>query len=152
MTLVSCGTVPRPDLPVVKQAGKVYEQYQSTLCGVPLGKPKRRAVPSKMDKTQAVLRVPAKWLLWLALPAAALAGAVCLVATIYLQNVKLAKLCAVGAGALFLAALFATAWLIATTWMWVFAPLLALLLISTVVVAYKLTKGTRPTLLQQSYG
>lgn len=142
--LISCSTVPRPDLPTVKQGGKVYEQYQSTLLGVPLGKPKRRVVPSKMDKTQTVLRVPAKWLLWLSLPAAALAGAVCLVAVVYLQNQRLAKLCAVGAGALFLAALFAAAWLIATTWMWVFAPLLALTIGITVYAAYHLTKGKRP--------
>ena len=142
--LVGCSTVPRPDLGLVKQGTKKYEHYQTTVLGKPVGKPKLRVVPGKMDKTQEVLRKPAKWSLYGALPAAFLAGAICLVAVIYLQNTKLAKLCAVASGALFLVALFAAAWLIATTWMWAFVPLIALLIGIVVWIAYIVTKGKRP--------
>ena len=139
--LVGCSTIPRPDLPDKKQAGKKYEAYQPTVAGIPVGKPRYRVVPSKMAATQQTLRLPAKWTLYAALPLAFLAGAACLVAVVYLQNPRLAKMCAVGAGALFSAALFATAWLIATTWMWVFAPLIALLIGLIVWMVYHLTKG-----------
>jgi len=135
--LIGCSTVPRPDLPTKKENGKRYEQYQSTCLGKPLGKPKWREVPSAMASTQATLKLPAKWTLYMALPAAFALGALCLVAAVYLQNEKLSKLAAVLSGASFLAALGATAWLIATTWMWVTALLLGLTLGTIILIVYK---------------
>ena len=71
-------------------------------------------VPSKADETRNTLRAPARWLLWVAMPIAIISFALTLVSQAPPVQ-KLGGTISVVAG---LCCAGATAWLLATTYMW----------------------------------
>lgn len=147
MCNTSCAYRPLPEMGSKKVAGQTYTYEQMIALGfIKVGKPRAVVQPTQMDATKKTLRQPAKWSLWVALPGAFLAAVACGVAVVYCQNPRLAKLCAVGAVGLFAVAMLATAWLIATTWMWAMIPGVILFVTAMIVVGYKVTKGKRPYL------
>ncbi len=137
--LTSCSSVPLPKLGTVKHAGKKYEYRQTKLLGVPVSKPTLHPIKTKGDDNRDDIRIPAKWLLWLSLPGSVLVAIVGAVAVVYLKQPKLARLVAVASIGLFIGALVASAWLIASTYLWLFVPILVLIIGGGVYYIHRLT-------------
>ena len=81
--------------------------------------------PTKAEATQDMLRKPAVWCLGISLPIALVAFACALV----LQSPPLTKKCAVAAAIAIVVALSAAAWLLATMYLLLFAPLAVLVVV-----------------------
>jgi hypothetical protein len=133
LCLTSCATVPRTDMPVKKDARGKMEPVQDRLLGIPIGAPYYRPIATVADKAQASIQRPAIWLLGISLPMGIVAFACALV----LQCPSITKKCASVAAMALVVAVGATAWLLASMYMWVLIPAVVL----AVVYGYTKMKG-----------
>lgn len=141
LTVISCTSTRRHDLGTVKKNGTEFAYVQSKLLGIPLGEPKLKPLPSHMDMTREMIQKPAKWLLWIALPGGIAIAILGIVSVVYLQNPRLARLSAIVSVSLFVAAMGATAWLLATANMLIFIVLIVMIVSLLIFWLYKKTKG-----------
>jgi len=136
IVLAGCSSIPLPDEGTVKKAGKTYMKHQPTVCGMPIGKPRYEEVPSKLDRLRNKIQKPAIWLLGIMLPLGIISGAVMVVGV---SNPVVMKYAGIVCFIALLSAIGAAAWLLATTYLLVLVPIVAI----TLLVAYRTTKGKR---------
>jgi hypothetical protein len=129
-----CVTVDRPDLPPKKTKQGTYIAKQKRCAGIPIGKPYYERVPTKMERTQETVRRPASWLLFICLPI----GIIAIAASIVLTNPIWSKRCATVALIALISAVIACAWLLLSTYVLLFIPLVCVF----VVWCYTKTKGS----------
>lgn len=127
LAIASCSTVPLPDQPLKKKAGKVYEARQKQLLAWPVGPPFWAEVPSVWEKSLATMRKPAELLNWLLIPGLVLGVAMGL----FSQSPLISKRCFKMAGVSGLALIGCWCIILATAKVLVLVPvLLAVLTIS----------------------
>lgn len=142
--IAGCTSVPLPELGTKKQAGKTYEAQQTRFCGIDVGKPYWKEVPSRSAVIRATLAVPAKWTLYICVPVGLLAGA----AMLWLSSTppvmqKLGALC----GICLTASVGAGAWLYASAYPLVFIPIIG----AAIFVGYRKTKHKKLTLTEATH-
>jgi len=128
-----------PQNGTVKKAGKTYMQEPPTMCGMPVGKPRWKEMPTKADKLRETLQRPAIWALGVSLPLGLVLGAVMLVGV---SNPVAMRIAGTGAGICLVTAVGAGAWIAATMWLWAIAPIVCIGLY----IGYRRTKGKRLTI------
>lgn len=145
LCLVSCSTIPRPDLGIKKVGGKTYVHEQSTLCGKPVGKPRFVEVESKVDKLRKQLQKPALWTLAVSLPLGLVLAAVMMVGV---GTPAIMKKVGSAAAICLTTSVLVGAWLAATYYLAVLIPLV----IVGLVLAYRKTKHKKLTLTEARDG
>lgn len=131
--LLSCSSIPRPDLGKKKNAGKTYVAQQRTVLGKPIGGPYWTIQPTKADALIKMVQAPAKYLLWLVMPIAIIATASMAFMT---SNPVLMKRIGIIAGTCGVASVICIAVLMATMWLLALIPIV----IVSLILIYRTTK------------
>lgn len=139
LSLAGCSSIPLPERGVVKRDGRTYVLEQPTVMGMRMGKPRWKAVPSRTDKLRDTLQKPAIYTLWVCLPLGFALTALMLWGT---ASPAIMKRVGVGACVCLTMSVLAGMWLLATYYLIVAVPLVAIALY----FGYKKTKGKRLTL------
>lgn len=131
--ICSCSSIPLPDLGEKKMGGKTYIAKQRTFFTKPVGEPVWEETETRADETRDILQKPAIWLLWGVLPGAILCGA----AMVFMSsNPAVMKWLGTAAGTCAVAAVLCASWILATMWLLLLIPIVAIILI----ILYKKTK------------